>query len=135
MVIDNGINKFANELFRHILTDGVNEEDKAEIKDGPASEYISVKPIDLNGDGKPEYYIEGLKPPLMGMLAGKIWIYEKRNGSYFLIGDIGSFENVTPLKTKHNGYRDIQVSLSFNAGQQKVQSKFVFNGSKYELKK
>lgn len=76
-----------------------------------------------------------MKPPLMGMLAGKVWIYEGKKGSFVLIGDIGSFEDITPLKTKHNGYRDIQVSLSFNAGQSKVQSKFVFKGDKYELQK
>jgi hypothetical protein len=124
-----------NELFQYILKDGVSEEEKAEIKDGLASEYISVKPIDLNNDGEPEYIVEGLKPPLMGMLAGNIWIYKKKTGSYFLIGDIGSFENVIPISTKHNGYMDIQVSLNLNAGRTKVQSKFVFNGSKYVLMK
>jgi hypothetical protein len=122
-----------NELFQYILKDGVTEEEKAEIQEGPAAEYISVKPIDLNGDGEPEYIVEGLKPPLVGMLTGYIWIYKKKTGSYFLIGDIGSFENVTPISSKHNGYRDIQVSLSLNAGRTQVQSKFVFNGSKYEL--
>jgi hypothetical protein len=51
------------------------------------------------------------------------------------IGDLDSFENITPLKSKHNGYRDIQVSITLNAGKKVEKSKFVFNGAKYELKK
>ena len=122
-------------LFQHILRDArVTEEKIAEIKAGSASEYISVKPVDLNGDGKPEYIVEGLKPPLMGMLAGYTWIYEKKNGEYVLIGDFGAPENVTPLKSEHNGYRDIKVSLSLNSGQKVVHYKFEFNGNKYVLK-
>lgn len=124
-----------SELFQHVLDDGLTPEGKAEIKDGPAKEYIKVKQMDLNGDGTPEYMVEGLRAPLAGMMAGNVWIYENKIGKYVLIGDLGSFEDVMPLKSKHNGYRDIQVAISLNAGQRKEKSKFIFDGSKYELKK
>jgi hypothetical protein len=124
-----------NKLYQQVLVNGVTEEGRAEIKDGPAVDFIKVKPVDLNGDGNPEYIVEGLRPPLMGMMAGNVWIYENKNGKYVLIGDLDAFENVTPLKSKHYGYMDIQVSLMLNAGKKVEKSKFIFNGSKYELKK
>jgi hypothetical protein len=74
------------------------------------AENFSVELIDLNRDGKPEWFIEGASAHFCSNTAGACssWIYrETSKGKYESLIDVDFA--ATPKKTVTNGYKDLEI--------------------------
>jgi hypothetical protein len=94
------------------------------------SDFISVdKFVDLNNDGQSEIMIVGNKIPFCSSGGCDIWIFQKNSRERYkkLFSIFGS---VKVMKSKTNGYRDLEHSFRFSSDEfsRKV---YKFNGIKY----
>jgi hypothetical protein len=70
-----------------------------------AAENFYAKLLDLNQDGKPEWFIEGAGSYFCGNRRCAGWIYREVAGKYELL----LADNAVPLGTFTNGYKDLEA--------------------------
>jgi hypothetical protein len=121
------------------------------IEAGIAKIKIKLEKIDVNKDGVPEYimsplYMEFNKPikswrgekmydlSLTGANWVSFYIYQFKEGTWKLIGDLGDGLSVKLLKDSNGGYFNLAV-ISHIAGPEAegTLNEFMWNGEKYEL--
>src|SRR5205085_8286884 len=93
--------------------------------------YLKVKAVDLNGDGRPEFIIEGDDGPkecLRGNRNFPTWLYRRTASGYELLLKAGN--ELKPLATSTNGYRDLENSGGLGAFES-LTIVFKFDGNKY----
>lgn len=80
---------------------------------GGGVEAINVDPVNLNEDITPEYMVSGNGSCCGGARRCNTWIYQKNRGGYSKIfgGRDGLQGDVTVLKTRTKGYRDIRSTM------------------------
>ena len=59
------------------------------------------------------------------------WIYEKTSGGYRELLDVGPVDSVSVLSGEHNGYKDLRVAASSNAGTEVFVETYAFDGRSY----
>ncbi len=86
----------------------------------------------LNQDKQPEYYVYGKGCATAGATRPAAWIYLRVGNSYKQIfgGDEGEQSDIKLLKTRTNGFLDIQTSMY--SGGQTYTAKSKYNGSVYK---
>lgn len=106
------------------------------IKDGglvanTLAKELSVKKIDLNNDGQPEYIAVIVDPYLCGAHGNcPNWIYRKAGGEYHLLLDANG-ETLAVEKNSTNKFRDLRSEGS-NTAFESSGTIFKFNGTVYE---
>ena len=116
------------ELFKLVKQDeevaGFLADDPGQAGELPDS--VSVRKIDLNGDGRPEYEVVLENGFMCGALGNcPHWIYRKAGGGYELLLRTRARES-SPQKTSTRGYRDLRSSAGDTATQD------YFDISKYD---
>jgi hypothetical protein len=101
---------------------------------GGASEIVSIKSIDLNSDGKPEYFVEGNSGCAFGANSPYGWVYDKSGSGYKMLLSAGPNQGISRKKTKTKGYYDLAVWGLGNASTNwKAQATiYKFNGTRYQ---
>ena len=89
---------------------------------------ITVRAVDLNGDGKPEYILSGL---MCGMQNCSYSLYKADGTTYKRIPLVGYFTGIKILATKTNGYSDLLGYEFINCCEGGLQT-YQFNGTGYE---
>ena len=121
------------EFFRLIRQD---EEVKEALSSDPGAEReliqsLTVRKIDLNRDGRPEYDVVLEQGGICGALANcPHWIFRRAGGGYELLLHTRARE-VTPQKTATRGYRDLRSE----AGDTATENYFdisKYDGTKYK---
>jgi len=98
----------AIELSKALLADGFIEKDCYNSIVDKAS-IINVKTVDLDGDKKPEYIVEGNPPCAFGASRNMYWVYKKTDQGYHVLLDAGAADGIQALKNSTNGYRDLII--------------------------
>ncbi|HWW76952.1 MAG TPA: hypothetical protein VNZ44_16245 [Pyrinomonadaceae bacterium] len=120
------------EFFRLVKDD---EEVKEFLSSDPGAEkeltqFLTVRKVDLNRDGRPEYDVALEAGGICGALGNcPHWIYRRAGGRYELLLHTRARE-VTPQKTATGGYRDLRSE----AGDTATENYFdisKYDGSKY----
>src|SRR2546423_3864847 len=71
------------------------------------SENFKIEKIDLNGDGKPEFVVQGLTLNLCSAVGNCFsWIYRKTKNGYEKLLEVDDVEGFNFKRTVSNGYRD-----------------------------
>lgn len=127
--------KALNALFQQLILDcKASAPDPKSLdsikRDEPASNYIEIK-IEPLVKGRTTYLISGIKSPFVGARTSMYWIYEKTASGYRQVVDLGASDQLSILKSTHNGYRDIDSMSIIEGGTRAIRCKLVFNGSKY----
>ncbi len=100
------------------------------VRQEGVSKVASVSILQLNRDAKPEFLIIGSGCGCQGARRCMQWIY-RQNGSVFdMIFEAHPAEEIRPLKTFTNGYRNFFVSGW--SGQDICSSTYKFNGRRYK---
>jgi hypothetical protein len=84
-----------------------------------AAKNFEAKLLDLNNDGKPEWFIHGSSPDFCGNRTCAGWIYREVAGKYELL----LADNAVPLSTFTNGYKDLEVGFP---------TIYTYDGKKYK---
>ncbi len=88
-----------------------------------AVENFTAQLIDLNSDGKPEWFIDGISSNFCGNRVCWSAIYREVAGKYELLLGNGA----APLDTFTNGYKDLEVSFG-----PYIPTIFTYNGKHYK---
>ena len=99
------------------------------------SEYLSLRKVDLNGDGQPEFIIQGDDDGiecLRGNRNAPAWVYTRVAQGYKLL--LKGANDFTPLRTSTNGWRDLK-SESGGGAFTKYATIFKFDNRQYRAKK
>ena len=101
---------------------------------GGASKIVSIKSMDLNSDGKPEFIVEGNTGCAFGANSPYSWVYGKSGNSYKMLFDAGTNQGISRKKTKTNGYYDLKVTYLGNASTnwEAETTTHKFNGTRYQ---
>lgn len=108
----------------HISADCLRDEGEANV--------FGVSLLYLNQDKQPEYYVYGKGCAAVGATRPAAWIYLRVGNSYRKIfgGDEGEQSDIKLLKTRTNGFLDIQTSMY--SGGQTYTAKSKYNGRRYD---
>ena len=99
---------------------------------GDITEGITVKKIDLNKDGQPEY-LATLEPFLCGTTGNCLtWVYRKTGAEYKLLLRT-SGRQLLLEKSSTGGFRDLRMEAGHSADEQDF-SIYKFDGNKYLAK-
>ena len=103
---------------------------------------LSVRKVDLNKDGDPEYLVQANSISLCGTCGCLLWIYQKHDNSYRALhpldGDNVCVEGLDDMEVKllptyTNGYADIQCSVrDYDPAERQPGVILKFNGTRYE---
>ena len=104
---------------------------------GEAEEFVqltartmSVRKVDLNGDGRPDYIVE-VSGGFCGTLANcPHWVYRKGRGGFERIGYDGRSRELTPRKTSTRGYRDLRAEAGSTASEDVIVG-YKYDGREY----
>jgi hypothetical protein len=94
---------------------------------GGASKVVSIKPLDLNRDGKPEFIVYGESGCAFGANSPYGWVYRKSANGYEMLLDAGPNQEISRKKTLTKGYYDLRV---LTLGPETTTYKF--NGTRYQ---
>lgn len=78
-------------------------------REGGPSEIVGISFTDLNSDGVPELIVGGTRSCACAARRCYQWVYRRANTSYELLLSAGPVDEITPLRTATNGYRDLRV--------------------------
>ncbi len=101
---------------------------------GGASKVVSIKSIDLNSDGKPEYFVEGDSSCAFGANSPYGWVYSKSGNGYKMLIDAGPMQGISRKKTKTKGYDDLEITTlgNFSTNWKAQTTIYKFNGTRYQ---
>jgi len=101
---------------------------------GGASKVVSIVPIDLNRDGKPEFIVSGESGCASGASSPYGWVYSKSGNDYKMLLDAGPNQGISRKKTLTKGYYDLKITALGNASTNwKAQATtYKFNGTRYQ---
>lgn len=120
-------------IVKQMVSDGALTNDCIR-EEGGASKIVSIKPLDLNSDGKSEFIVEGNSGCAFGANSPYSWVYGKSGSSYKMLFDAGTNQGISRKKTKTNGYYDLKVSYLGNASTnwKSESTTHKFNGTRYQ---
>jgi len=101
---------------------------------GGASKIVSIKSMDLNSDGKPEYFVDGNSGCAFGAKMPYGWVYGKSGNSYKMLLSAGVNIGISRKKTKTKGYYDLKVDVmgNYSTNWQAQSTTYKFNGTSYQ---
>jgi hypothetical protein len=127
------------DIFRLIRQDGEFVKLLAEFAQSPdeVEEFVrltertmTVRKVDLNGDGRPDYIVE-VSGGFCGTLANcPHWVYRKGRGGFERIGYDGRSRELTPQKTSTRGYRDLRAEAGSTASEDVIVD-YKYDGREY----
>lgn len=118
------------QLVEQMMRDNAVDRECVESANGRLGDLFSVSAIDLNRDGRPELNLIGTGCACRGMRRCMWWIYRQTTNGYEQLLDGVPAEDISPLRTSTNGYRDIRVSMWAGANDM-VSIAHRFDGSRY----
>jgi hypothetical protein len=121
-----------NEIFRQLMASYPEMRECVRSDAGgedAARERLSVTPLDLNKDGRPEFEVELGGPCVCGEHNCSIWIFRKAGDEYDQIFEGDGF-GLTALKTSTNGYKDLRIGAHDSAAVE-ARTYYKFNGRVY----
>lgn len=100
---------------------------------GSVSKAVSIKPLDLNSDGKPEYIVTGDSCGF-GAKMPYGWVYGKSGSSYIMLLSAGPNIEISRKKTKTKGYFDLKVTVmgNYSTNWEAQSTTYKFNGTHYQ---
>lgn len=123
------------EIFRLIVANdaGIKEEIENGTVAADLESNMKVEKRDINGDRKPEYFVEIYSGGICGALANcPDWVYQKTGNTYKLL--LRTFgRELTAEKTSTNKYRDLR-STGGDTAERDAFSIYKFDGNKYRAK-
>lgn len=101
---------------------------------GGASKVVSIKPLDLNRDGKPEFIVSGESGCAFGANSPYGWVYRKTANGYEVLLDAGPNIGISRKKTQTKGYYDLAVDTmgNFSTNWKAQTTTYKFNGTRYQ---
>lgn len=72
-------------------------------------DWVRVRRVDLDGDGRQDWLLEGRAPCLHADGVSDWWIYAEQDGHRRLIGTQRSVRAIKVLKTRSGGFADLLV--------------------------
>lgn len=101
---------------------------------GGASKVVSITPIDLNRDGRPEFIVNGESGCTFGANSPYGWVYSKNGNSYEMLFDAGPNQGISRKNNLTNGYYDLKVTMlgNFSSNWKARTSTYRFNGTRYQ---
>lgn len=99
------------QLVEQMLRDEAVDRECVESANGRLGDLFSASAIDLNRDGRPELNLIGTGCACRGMRRCMWWIYRQTADGYEQLLEGVPAEDISPLGTSTNGYRDIRVSM------------------------
>ena len=115
------------QILQQMVNDGEIEASCA--REGVANIISSVNTIDLNSDGKPEYFIWGKGCACFGASRCNVWIYRRIGSTYQKIFDGFPADDVLTMKNRTKSYTDLKVT--FPSGDSFDSVIFKFDGRKH----
>lgn len=106
------------------------------FEDLDCSSLLDIKPIDLNRDGDPEFFVRGKNVPLCGGTGNCLfWIFEKKNSRMAVLLAGSDFVEMEELgeqvqRSRTNGYSDILLNGHFTAVETGYYT-YKFDGKRY----
>lgn len=122
--------KVRQEIVQQMVRDGQLESSCVQAEG--ALKVVSVNPIDLNRDGKPEYEIYGQGCACNGMRRCNQWLYRQTAGGYELLLGPVQVDGFDVKKSRSNGYSDIAIALP--AGDDYFVELYKYDGSRYQVR-
>jgi hypothetical protein len=130
----------SDELLKQISGGLLNDEDFIDeltydnLETFDCSENFRVKKIDLNGDRKPEFVVQGLDKYLCSPTGNcSFWIYRKTENGYEQILEASDVQQYNFGRTLNNGYLDLTTFMHGSAFDSDL-SVYRFDGDMYRLK-
>jgi len=127
------------DIFRQIRRDEEFAKLLAEFAQSPGeveelvrltAQTMSVRKVDLNGDGRPDYMVE-VSGGFCGTLANcPHWVYRKGRGGFERIGYDGGSRELRPRKTSTRGYRDLRAEAGGTAAEDVIID-YKYDGREY----
>jgi hypothetical protein len=104
---------------------------------GGTSRVVSITPIDLNFDGKPEFFVYGAAGCAFGANSPFGWVYSKSAKGYEMLLDAGLVQEITRKRATTRGYRDLGVTKlgNFSTNWKALTATYKFDGSRYRAAK
>lgn len=118
------------QLVEQMMRDNAVDRECVELANGRLGDLFSASAIDLNRDGIPELNLIGTGCACRGMRRCMWWIYRRTADGYEQLLEGVPAEDISPLRTSTNGYRDIRVSMWAGASDM-VAIVYRFDGSRY----
>lgn len=117
-------------LVEQMVRDNAVDRECVELANGRLGDLFSASAIDLNRDGSPELNLIGTGCACRGMRRCMWWIYRQTADGYEQLLEGVPAEDISPLDTSTNGYRDIRVSM-WAGSSDMVAIVYRFDGSRY----
>ena len=117
-------------IVQQLVSDGELTDDSVR-EEGGASKVVSIESIDLNRDGKSEFFVYGLHGCACGGRRCFIWVYRKKANGYEMLLSAGTADEISRKKTLIKGYYDLKVIAPAAAGDMAIIT-YKFNGSRYQ---
>lgn len=123
--------KVKKAVIQQMIDDGeISKECVSEVSD--ITELVSVETEkDLNGDGKPEYFVMGTHACTSASDRSNAWYYRKTPKGYALLAFLPRFEFIKASKTKTKGYYNLQVTRKSGTSSFDTVT-YKFDGSRYQ---
>ena len=84
----------------------------------------SREDIWVSGAGREPCSLFGARMPFQ-------WIYERTDGGYRQLLDVGPVDTIMVLPQEHAGYKDLRISRAFLAGRAVFRETYLFDGDRY----
>lgn len=98
---------------------------------GGEGEVVGIDPVDLNRDGKPEFFVYGQGGCACAARRCYAWVYRKTATGFEMLLSAGPVEEISRKKTITKGYYDLKViQPSANDGMAIITRKY--NGRRYQ---
>ncbi len=120
------------QLFRQMIADGeIKYQECVEWGETDPVKLLETKKMDINGDGIPELVVSGTGCAFQGARMGTQWIYRRSGIAFERLATIGAANNIIPLNTSTNGYRDLKVAYPPGNTYPEFSEIFRFDGRRY----
>jgi len=93
---------------------------------------VKVTLIQLTENKPDQFLVEGNAPCAFGARDPMWYVYEKSNGKFRLIADLGATGSVKVSRNITNGWRDLICNYTYEAGTRLAANVFKFGGTVYK---
>lgn len=93
---------------------------------------VKVTLIQLTENKQDQLLVEGNAPCAFGARDPMWYVYEKSNGKFRLIADLGATGSVEVSKNMTNGWRDLICNYTYEAGTRLAANVFKFDSTVYK---
>ena len=93
---------------------------------------VKVTLVQLMKNKQDQFLVEGNAPCAFGARDPMWYVYEKLNGKFILIADLGATGGVEVSKNMRNGWRDLICNYTYEAGTRLAANVFKFDSTVYK---